>query len=47
MSHHPSTHGGDFSWVKASQQHLQAWGKQAGCEILFTLGPIFSGFKQR
>lgn len=38
---YPSAHRDDLSGMKVSQQLLQAWGNQAGCEILSTLGPMF------
>lgn len=43
-----STHRGDLCRMKVSQQLLKAWGNQAGCEMLSTLGPTFpAGFKQK
>lgn len=45
---YPSAHRGDLSRMKVSQQLLNAWGKQAGCETLSTLCPMFPAvFKQK
>jgi len=47
MSQHPSANGSDFSGVKTPQQHSHTWDRQAGCEMLSVLGPIFPVFKRR
>lgn len=47
ISWHTSAYGHDFSWVKASQQHLWVWEKWASSEMFSTLGPIFPVSKLR
>lgn len=45
---YPSAHRGDLSRMKVSKQLLKAWGNEAGCETLSTLGPMFPPvFKQK